>query len=114
MIKDCQTENDFLKLLADSHEKPVFLFKHSTNCSISRGRWSSFQDYADGDRDADFWRVLVIQDRPTSLHIASETGVTHQSPQAILFYQGQAVWNTSHWSITEDAMTKALNEITSS
>ena len=55
MIKDCQTENDFRKLLADSHEKPVFLFKHSTNCPISRGRWSAFQGYAAGDRDAELF-----------------------------------------------------------
>lgn len=108
MIKDCRTEEDFEQLLADSQDMPVFLFKHSTRCSISAGRWAMFQGYADREARAAFCKLLVIQDRALSMHVAQETGIRHQSPQAILFYQGEPVWDASHYSITEEDMTLAL------
>jgi bacillithiol system protein YtxJ len=114
MIRNCQTSQDFYELLTNSHQKPVFLFKHSTRCPISRGRWKLFQDYAGVGGGAEFWRVLVIEDRPLSLQIARETGVTHQSPQAILFHRGEPVWHRSHGSITKEAMAEALEQVASS
>ena len=111
MIKSCKTMDDFHQLLANSHEKPVFLFKHSTRCPISASRWQVFQGFADSDQ-TEYWRVLVIEDRPTSLQIARESNVAHQSPQAILFHNSQAAWHASHYSITAEEMTKALNQAT--
>ena len=108
MIKDCHTTEDFGQLLADSQDKPVFLLKHSTRCSISASRWRVFQSYADREARAAFCRLLVIEDRPLSMHVAQETGIRHQSPQAILFYRGEPVWDASHYSITEEDMTAAL------
>ena len=112
MVKSCKTTGDFHQLLANSHEMPVFLFKHSTRCPISASRWRTFQGFADKDQ-AEFWRVLVIEDRPTSLQIARESSVSHQSPQAILFHNGQAVWHASHYSITAEEMAAALERATS-
>ena len=108
MIRDLKTMEDWQALLAGSHERPTFLFKHSTSCSISASRWRVFQDYVEGDQSADYWKVLVIQDRSLSRQIAAECGVRHQSPQAILFHKGRAVWDASHYSITEAAMSSAL------
>jgi bacillithiol system protein YtxJ len=45
------------------------------------------------------------------MHVADETGVRHQSPQAILFYQGKPVWDDSHYRITEDDMKAALERV---
>jgi bacillithiol system protein YtxJ len=111
MIKDCQTNEDFEQLLADSQDRPVFLLKHSTRCSISAGRWRMYQGYADREARAAFCRVLVIEDRPLSMHVAQETGIRHQSPQAILFHRGEPVWDASHYSITEEDMTAALERV---
>ena len=108
MIKDCRTEDDFEQLLAHSQDVPVFLLKHSTKCSISASRWRLFQGFADREARAAFCKLLVIQDRPLSMHVAQETGIRHQSPQAILFYRGEPVWDASHYSITEEDMTAAL------
>ena len=108
MIKDCRTEEDFDQLLADSQDTPVFLFKHSTRCSISAGRWAMFQGYADREARAVFCKLLVIENRPLSMHVAQKTGIRHQSPQAILFCRGEPVWDASHYSITEENMTAAL------
>lgn len=108
MVQDCRTAEDFSSLLASSQEKPVFLFKHSTRCPISASRWRVLVEYADREARADFYRLLVIEDRPVSMHVADETGVRHQSPQAILFYRGKPVWNESHYRITEEDMKAAL------
>ena len=108
MIRDCKTVEDWHALLAGSQERPAFLFKHSTRCPISSSRWQVFQDYVGRVKNADFWKVLVVEDRGLSLQIAAESGVRHQSPQAILFYRGKAVWDTSHYSITDAAMSSAL------
>jgi bacillithiol system protein YtxJ len=108
MISECKQVKDFERLVADSQDKPVFLFKHSTSCPISASRWRLFQSFADRESRAAYHRVLVIQDRPMSMHVAQETGIRHQSPQAILLYRGRAVWDASHYSITEEDMTAAL------
>jgi len=84
MIQDCRTVADFSALLRASQEKPVFLFKHSTRCPISASRWRILQEYAGREARADFWKLLVVEDRPVSLHVADQTGVRHQSPQAVL------------------------------
>ena len=108
MIDDCKTMEDFHQLLNNSQQKPVFLFKHSTRCGISASRWRVFQEFAAGDQ-AEFWRVLVIEDRATAQQVARESGVAHQSPQAILFHEGKAVWHASHYSITPAEMSAALS-----
>jgi len=47
--------------------------------------------------------------RALSSAIAEATGVRHQSPQAILLRDGEAVWDTSHGRITEEALGEALD-----
>jgi len=114
VVNECRTAEDLERLVAESVTRPVFLFKHSTRCPISASRWRAFQAYADGKREAAFYRVLVVEDRALSARIAQVTGIEHQSPQAILLYRGQAVWDASHWSITKDAMGDALSKALSS
>ena len=114
MIDNCQTVQDFDQLVSSSCERPVFLFKHSTRCPISAGRWREFQAFAEAEQRARFCRVLVIEDRPLSQYVARETGVSHQSPQVILISDCRAVWNTSHYSITSAAMNSALEQAISS
>lgn len=111
MVHDCRTIEDIDRLLKASQEKPVFLFKHSTRCPISASRWRVLQEYAEHESRADFWKVLVVEDRQVSMHVADQTGVRHQSPQAILFFQGSPVWNESHYRITTDDMKAALERV---
>jgi bacillithiol system protein YtxJ len=110
MIRDCETRQDFEQLVQDSQEHPVFLLKHSTRCPISGSAWRAYQHFAEAWPDVELWRVLVIENRQLSLQIAREVDVRHQSPQALLLHKGRVAWNGSHYSITEDAMRKALDE----
>ena len=111
MIQDCQTADHLQQIISMSQQEPVFLLKHSTRCPISGAAWRSFQEYAGAYVDQQLWRVLVVEQRDTSSHIAREMGIAHQSPQILLFHRGEVVWHASHWSITEDAMAAALSQI---
>ena len=111
MIKDCRTQQDYDRLLQDSHGHPVFLLKHSTRCPISSSAWRAFQRFDETDPDAELWKVLVVEDRALSLEIARQIGVQHKSPQLLLFNKGAVVWNDSHWSLTEETMQNALRDI---
>jgi bacillithiol system protein YtxJ len=110
MIQECQTIQDFERLVTASYEGPVFLFKHSTRCPVSAGRWRTFQSFAEARQGPQFYRVLVVENRPVSMHIAAQSGIRHESPQAILFERGEPLWHASHGSITEEAMAQALGQ----
>ena len=55
------------------------------------------------------FREIVVQEaRSLSDLVARETGIRHESPQVILFRNGEAVWNTSHHGITAESLREAL------
>ncbi len=108
-ITDLKTSADFQALLAASVEVPVILFKHSTRCGTSSWAWQEFQSFVNHAGDgAEFFRVLVVENRSLSTEIARYSGIIHQSPQAILFRYGQAIWDASHGGITMQALANAL------
>ena len=92
-------------LLARSHTAPVVLLKHSVTCSISADVYREVADYA-----GDIALVIVQSARPLSNAIAERTGVRHQSPQALVLRDGQAVWHAAHYDITADGLSKAVAE----
>lgn len=96
-------------LLELSGESSVMVFKHSTRCPISTFAQREFMSYLPGARERGVHcvMVLVVEDRPVSLELAERLGVRHQSPQAILVRDGQAVWNDSHEGVTSSALKDA-------
>lgn len=93
------------QLLARSHDEPVVLFKHSTTCPISSAAYRQMSRVA-----ADVSLVIVQQARGVSKEIASRTGIEHESPQAIVLRNGEAVWSASHFDITAGAVEQAVRE----
>jgi len=47
---------------------------------------------------------LVQEARTLSNHIAEHYNVRHESPQVLFIQDGRAVWTTSHYDITMDAL----------
>jgi bacillithiol system protein YtxJ len=92
-------------LFERSHEAPVLLFKHSNACPISA---AAYQQMARFDGEVS---IVVVQDsRELSREIASRTGVQHESPQALVLRNGEAVWTASHFDVTAAAVEQALKE----
>ncbi|WP_288432003.1 monothiol bacilliredoxin BrxC family protein [uncultured Deinococcus sp.] len=49
--------------------------------------------------------IRVVDWRPASNHVAQRTGITHQSPQFILFKQGEPQFEVNNWDITPEALS---------
>ncbi|MHB9105491.1 MAG: bacillithiol system redox-active protein YtxJ [Armatimonadota bacterium] len=110
MITPCRDENEFDQLLSDSAELPIFVFKHSTRCPVSAHAHDEFSRFAEEHPEIDCRKVLVIEQRPLSQYIAQQTGVAHQSPQALLISGGKVAWSATHFSISADGLSKAYDE----
>ncbi|HYN63341.1 MAG TPA: bacillithiol system redox-active protein YtxJ [Candidatus Limnocylindrales bacterium] len=85
----------------------VMLFKHSPICPISEAALTEWQRFRAARPELPALFVDVIADRAVARGLAQECGVPHQSPQAILFREGQPVWNASHDAITATALDAA-------
>ena len=97
--------NALEQVLARSHNEPVILFKHSTTCPISASAYRQMSRV-----EGDVSLVVVQRARDVSNEIEARTGVRHESPQAIILRNGEAVWTASHFDITSDAVEKAVRE----
>ncbi|HEX8001012.1 MAG TPA: bacillithiol system redox-active protein YtxJ [Pyrinomonadaceae bacterium] len=93
------------ELFALSHSQPVVLFKHSVTCPISAAAYEQMSRCG-----GSVSLVIVQRARDISRRIETETGVRHESPQAIILRNGQAAWSASHWNVTADAVKNALSE----
>lgn len=87
-------------ILADSQDKPIVLFKHSTRCGISVGAQSRLQDGWSYEDEIDFYYLDLLQHKDISAEMASLFKVVHQSPQIIVVYKGETVYHTSHHNIS--------------
>jgi bacillithiol system protein YtxJ len=97
------------ELFARSRVAPVVLFKHSTTCPIST---HAYRQMSQLNRNAvgEVGLVVVQKARSVSDEIARRTGVRHESPQAFVLRDGKAVWHSSHFDVTADAVERAVNE----
>lgn len=90
-------------LLANSRLRPVIVFKHSNSCPISAAAYREMQQLED-----EVVLVEVQSAREVSRDLADMTGIRHESPQVIVFKNGKAVWNASHFDVKARAVAKAL------
>ncbi len=85
----------------------VLLFKHSPICPISGMARAEYSMFCVDHPDVPTLFVNVVAERATARGIAERCGVRHESPQAILFENGQPVWHASHDGITAAALEAA-------
>ncbi|MFP6617621.1 MAG: bacillithiol system redox-active protein YtxJ [Candidatus Hydrogenedentota bacterium] len=111
-VREIMNDKDWNTVLAESKKRPVFVFKHSTECPISAGaafRTNAWLKKATKDTPK-FYFVKVIERRPVSQKIAKNIDVKHESPQLLLLKDGKHVWNTSHEDITAKAIEGAIKK----
>jgi monothiol bacilliredoxin len=54
--------------------------------------------------------IRVVEARPASNHVEKLTGVRHESPQLLLFKDGQPVFDRDNWDITAEAVAQGLED----
>ena len=84
------------------------LFKHSFRCPVSGRAFSEYEDFVTDHPDVPTGFLDVVADRELSREAAEATGVTHQSPQALLIRDGAVTWHASHGKITSESLYSAL------
>jgi len=101
--------------LADPDAAPVLVLKTSPHCGLSRSVEARFLNFAGtlpDDSTLALLSVDVVNARVVARRIAADTGVTHESPQALLLVAGRKVaWNASHLSIGEESLANALSAL---
>src|SRR5690625_2037254 len=111
-LKELMGMDDLHEVWETSMEKPVLLFKQSTTGPISADAFAEFQTFVsenNGETDAFF--VKLREARAVYDEIAEDLGIRHQAPQLVLVKKKEAVWNTSHTSITKESIKNALQNV---
>ncbi|MCM2531398.1 bacillithiol system redox-active protein YtxJ [Neobacillus pocheonensis] len=108
MLGKLDTVEQFDELLKT--EGRFFLLKHSLTCPVSHAAYQEYQKYANEHQDVPTYFLAVQESRPLSNEIAEKFQIKHESPQAILFSNGEVRWNASHWKITNRSLVGAISE----
>lgn len=88
---------------------PVFIFKHSTRCSVSLFAMKRIHLVESNSEET--WVYLdVVAKRPQSSALAEELDVWHESPQLILIADGKVLAHGSHQQVTETTVEKWRKE----
>jgi bacillithiol system protein YtxJ len=97
--------------IEESRVRPVLLFKHSRTCGISHEALDALHELVEqGSAEGAVYKVITVQSHRHVSEVAERRlGVRHETPQAILLKDGKPVWKASHFRITTEALTQALN-----
>jgi len=104
-----QRIEDLDRLLAQTSDRPLLLFKHSLTCGTSAEALDELIEHLDDDKlDAEYAIVTVQSHRELSNAISARLKVRHETPQALLIYDGRVIWSASHFRVTANAMQSAI------
>lgn len=104
-------ETQIDRIIEDSHQKPVAIFKHSIRCGTSAmAKFQLAENWDFSPEELDFYYLDLITYRPVSNRVTEVTDVRHQSPQVILLHKGQTIYNDSHHQISVEALKQALGQ----
>ena len=95
--------DQLMEIDQQSFNRPQFIFKHSTRCSISSMILTRLER-SNAPEHVDCYILDLIKHRDISNKIAQEYDVYHESPQVLLIKNGECVYDESHYGITMDAV----------
>jgi bacillithiol system protein YtxJ len=106
-LKDLKQLDD---IVAESKEKPVLIYKHSTRCNVSRAAFDRLERRWDASVTGDVKRYLLdlISCRDISNLVAERFKVEHQSPQILVISDGKSVLDLSHFEIEFEEIQSVL------
>jgi len=104
-----QRIEDLDRLLAQSSDRPLLLFKHSLTCGTSAEALDELVDHLNEDKlDARYAIVTVQSHRELSNAVSTRLGIRHETPQALLIRHGRVIWSASHFRVTAAAVQSAI------
>lgn len=101
--------SDLESAIDHSQSQKIIIFKHSTSCPISSiAKLRIDDDWSDSD--IKLYYLDLIAHRDVSNVIADRFEVVHESPQALIIYKGECIFDTSHLDITIKELEEGLLE----
>ena len=91
-------------------ENPAAAIFKAGTCHKNQETFAFVEKHLEARPDLPLGIIRVVESRPASNHVASLTGITHESPQLILFKDGQPVFDRDNWDITAEDIAEALLE----
>jgi bacillithiol system protein YtxJ len=88
----------------------ALLLKHGATCPISAHAREELSAFAAARPELPIYTLEVTEHRSLSDQAATQLGVAHESPQALLLHDGKPVWHAEHFDISERALAAALSE----
>lgn len=103
-------EEQIENIIAESKDKTIAIFKHSTRCGISRMVLKNFERSYDicENPNHKLYFLDLLANREVSNRIAERLDVQHESPQLIVLKEGKVVEHASHHSIELELVKKHL------
>ncbi len=96
----------------------AFLEQHPTSVIFKAGTchktmqgFGFLQERLEPREDLMVGIIRVIDWRAASNLVEAKTGIRHESPQVILFRDGEAVFDADNWNITQEMLAHGFNEI---
>ena len=106
---ELQSSQDVDALVSRSFTIPCLIFKHSTRCEISAIAKYRMEDDWSFDEDAlEPYFLDLLSFRSISNYVAEAFSVHHESPQALIIYKGECVFDVSHLDISVPELKEAL------
>ena len=97
-------------IAATDSEKISLIFKHSTRCSVSRMALKQFEnEFNIADDKIDTYFLDLLNYRAVSNEISTQFNVEHQSPQMLVFKNGQVLHVASHSAIDAADLNKFIS-----
>ncbi|MCM3290300.1 bacillithiol system redox-active protein YtxJ [Paenibacillus sp. MER 180] len=97
------TEEQLISLIQQTDERPLWLYKHNTNCGSSRVAHLALNQfltrYPHVSSRFSYAVVRVLEEKALSGKVAELLQTPHKSPQILLVYKQKVVWNSSHQQI---------------
>ena len=86
------------ELFVHSNEKPIYIFKHSSRCGISRMALKQIEQ-TNKVKNVELFLIDVLKNREISNALANKTGIKHESPQLIVIRRKNVIYHGSHSNI---------------
>lgn len=86
------------------------VFKAGT-CHKTMQGFGFLQEKVEPREDLKVGVIRVVEARAASNQVAQRTGIRHESPQVIVFKDGQPVFDLDNWDITPEALEGGFREL---
>ena len=102
------------RLIAESDQRLIVVFKHSVTCGISAVAYDELRALVSDAPSAAKYAIVTVQThRDVSNAVSTRFDVRHETPQALLIHKGCVVWEGSHFRLTAETLQTAIENYSS-